>query len=31
MLIRSIPENLKTLARGFCLQVFIFSASLGNH
>nr|GFC33966.1 hypothetical protein [Tanacetum cinerariifolium] len=26
-----IPENLKTLARGFCLQVFIFSASLGNH
>nr|GEV05939.1 reverse transcriptase domain-containing protein [Tanacetum cinerariifolium] len=27
----SIPGNLKTLAQGFCTQVFISSASLGNH
>nr|GEV01304.1 reverse transcriptase domain-containing protein [Tanacetum cinerariifolium] len=27
----SIPENLKTRAKGFCPPVFISSASLGNH
>nr|GEV76425.1 reverse transcriptase domain-containing protein [Tanacetum cinerariifolium] len=27
----SIPENVKTHAEGFCPQVFISSASLGNH
>nr|GEV67822.1 putative reverse transcriptase domain-containing protein [Tanacetum cinerariifolium] len=26
-----IPGNVKTLAKGFCLPVFISSASLGNH
>nr|GFB46247.1 hypothetical protein [Tanacetum cinerariifolium] len=26
-----IPRNLKTLAQGFCTQVFISSASIGNH
>nr|GEW48346.1 reverse transcriptase domain-containing protein [Tanacetum cinerariifolium] len=26
-----IPGNLKTLAKGFCTQVFISSASIGNH
>nr|GEX67970.1 hypothetical protein [Tanacetum cinerariifolium] len=29
--VHSIPRNLKTLAKGFCTQVFIFSASIGNH
>nr|GFC40410.1 hypothetical protein [Tanacetum cinerariifolium] len=28
---RCIPGNLKTLAKGFCLQVFISPASLENH
>nr|GEU95597.1 hypothetical protein [Tanacetum cinerariifolium] len=27
----SIPGNVKTLAKGFCLQVFISSALIGNH
>nr|GEW29192.1 reverse transcriptase domain-containing protein [Tanacetum cinerariifolium] len=27
----SIPGNVKTLAKGFCTQVFISSASIGNH
>nr|GEU83085.1 reverse transcriptase domain-containing protein [Tanacetum cinerariifolium] len=26
-----IPRNVKTLAKGFCTQVFIFAASIGNH
>nr|GEV74241.1 reverse transcriptase domain-containing protein [Tanacetum cinerariifolium] len=26
-----IPENVKTLAKGFCTQVFISSALIGNH
>nr|GEX91020.1 hypothetical protein [Tanacetum cinerariifolium] len=26
-----IPENVKTLAKGFCTQVFISLASIGNH
>nr|GEV16572.1 hypothetical protein [Tanacetum cinerariifolium] len=30
LLSHSIPKNLKTLAKGFCTQVFISSASLGN-
>nr|GEW65010.1 integrase, catalytic region, zinc finger, CCHC-type, peptidase aspartic, catalytic [Tanacetum cinerariifolium] len=30
-LLSSILGNLKTLAKGFCLQVFISSASVGNH
>nr|GEU39767.1 retrovirus-related Pol polyprotein from transposon TNT 1-94 [Tanacetum cinerariifolium] len=29
--IKDIPENVKTLAKGFCTQVFISSASTGNH
>nr|GEU92623.1 reverse transcriptase domain-containing protein [Tanacetum cinerariifolium] len=29
--IPNIPENVKTHAKGFCLPVFIFSASIGNH
>nr|GEV99161.1 reverse transcriptase domain-containing protein [Tanacetum cinerariifolium] len=28
---RTIPGNLKTHAKGFCLPIFISSASLGNH
>nr|GEV08758.1 reverse transcriptase domain-containing protein [Tanacetum cinerariifolium] len=28
---RCIPGHLKTLAKGFCTQVFISSASIGNH
>nr|GEU32134.1 hypothetical protein [Tanacetum cinerariifolium] len=30
-LLWDIPGNLKTLAKGFCIQVFISSASIGNH
>nr|GEW66751.1 hypothetical protein [Tanacetum cinerariifolium] len=31
LMLLCIPGNVKTLAKGFCTQVFISSASIGNH